>query len=271
MSQRKPIVPETRGNLHHNDELYCSTSFCHPSTTRGLFEFHPLSLNSEWLKPNNTWCWHCCHDFETAPVYIPHTMKTISDDETEFAVYGNFCSLACAMAYLMEHQNFDSPNQMYLLQKMASYVYNVHTPISHAPPRVCLVSFGGAMALDDFRGDSQMEQVSCPLPPFVSSNITVHSQNMPPSSKAGNGDAYPNSTGDDRIFTHKAWNVRDIRRPSTECNMGPESQDVSRGTPVEGEQPVELQHTRQTSNQRGTRKKPEGLRRFIQAVDSSPT
>src|SRR6185312_11606305 len=57
-----------------------------------------------------TWCWWCCHPFDSFPVYLPvkYHPKT-----KQFKVKGCFCSFNCVMAYgLTERRTFDEAKSL---------------------------------------------------------------------------------------------------------------------------------------------------------------
>ena len=109
------------------------------------------------------WCWHCCHELGEGdvPVHIPQRMVG-----STYEVYGYFCSLPCAKAYILEHPTFDSRRQLLYLNKVGAEVYGVRPPIVQAPPRLCLKQFGGDLDLAEFRCGSLRTVRTCEVPPF---------------------------------------------------------------------------------------------------------
>jgi hypothetical protein len=106
----------------------------------------------EWPHQTNIWCRYCCHPFDTTPIPMP-----VSFDRNikQYAIYGNYCSFACASAWLREHNFPDVAYQRSLLSQMASDVFDYTDPIYAAPPSERLIVFGGDMTIEDFRAYSK--------------------------------------------------------------------------------------------------------------------
>lgn len=97
------------------------------------------------------------------------------NDKGVYIVYGNFCSLSCCKAYLLDANQFSSNYELTLLSCMANDVYGVRCDvIKRAPPRLMLQMFGGPLSIEEFRstqntvslrinGDAQTVQQSCKL------------------------------------------------------------------------------------------------------------
>lgn len=207
----------------------CSTHFAHSSTQRSTAHLHALHAGSRWLEPTKVWCWHCCHAFEGSPVYVPTAIKTVSDDDATFEVYGNFCSFPCARTYLAERPHFNSHQEMVLLNKMAIDVYGQDMPIRLAPPRICLSQFGGNMSLDEFRQAHVKRHITCTYPPFSAGKVVVNSSDVNNnaaedqhsgfhSKPCQNPDSAPGPSSEpssDFESDAAQWSVRNIRRPHT--------------------------------------------------------
>lgn len=231
INQRKQ---QTKGAvcIHHED-IACSTLFSHPDTNQGHYEPHPLSMNSDWLLPNDFLCWHCAHAFETVPVYIPQGLRGGEPNKPIFEVFGNFCSLSCAKAYILDHQHFDSDKQVMLLNKLAVDIYNTQLPIRHAPPRETLHVFGGMFTIEEFRVDNCIYDIQCVQPPFSSASVIVQSfkrdKNMIPEDKIEEqqlGGAPIEKEQHTKVVDYTSWNVRDIRRPGVEDLSMNEDKDI---------------------------------------------
>lgn len=132
----------------------------------------------DYQKPNDYDCWHCCSAFDNVPVPICHDYDIRT---STIRVSGNFCSLACAKAHLLETPAFDTNRRLLLLRHVATTVYGMSGDIVAAPPRMCLKRFGGTLDLDSYR----QNRVQCNIvdPPFVSH--THHMQT--PESTASRG------------------------------------------------------------------------------------
>ena len=138
--------------LRHNNEATMTIS-TKEDADRVLFEPMPGRV-----------CWHCCHEPDKSVVYIPH--KAVSS--TTYEVYGYFCSVACARAFLFESATFDSNRQLLLLNKVAVDVYGLVPPFAISPPRLSLQLFGGPFDIETFRQKSKSKKTrnKMTLPPF---------------------------------------------------------------------------------------------------------
>ena len=116
----------------------------------GLYEFEEAI---PWPPANfeDVACWHCCHSLPAGaqPICLPNTYDR---KKGVFHVYGFFCSIHCAKAYLMEHSGFASGEKLLLLHYLAAKHFGhsgeVVTP---APPRHRLKMFGGDLSIEAFR------------------------------------------------------------------------------------------------------------------------
>jgi len=98
-------------------------------------------------------CWHCCHKApeDAVPIPLPHSYDR---RRGVFHVFGFFCSLSCAKAYLAEHNGFSSGEKMLLLQCLATKHFGLtESLVGCAPPRHRLSVFGGDLSLEQFRAE----------------------------------------------------------------------------------------------------------------------
>lgn len=119
---------------------------------------HPLFAYDEVLPwpPANAKecvCWHCCHSMPADPICLPNSYDRRRD---VFHVFGLFCALPCAKAYLMEHAAFGSGDRTMLLHFMAMKHFG-HSggPVLPAPPRHRLKIFGGDLDIEAFRREHE--------------------------------------------------------------------------------------------------------------------
>ena len=131
---------------------------------------HPLFANEDALPwPPENWrelcCWHCCHACPAAPVCLPNSYDRRQD---VFHVFGLFCALPCAKAYLVEHAAFASGDRALLLHYMASRFFGHDgSPARAAPPRHRLKMFGGDLSIEDFRKEHEFSTMVL-SPPLIS-------------------------------------------------------------------------------------------------------
>lgn len=124
-----------------------------------------------WPRQSNSLCWHCCHAFESVPIYIPS-----QSNSRPWHLYfsGNFCSWNCAKAYLFEkstNKRKDTSVQILSLLAFVSYHRQIHCPtpflkhssqcpclsvyygIKMAPSKTLLLAFGGTIDIKIYRKD----------------------------------------------------------------------------------------------------------------------
>jgi hypothetical protein len=134
-------------------------------------------------------CWHCCDEVEggaRACIPIP---RLYDNCEGVYYVYGATCSVECAKAYVMEHSSFDRGQQLHCLSTMMHEVYGIKGDIVEAPPRACLVRFGGIFLTPLQERKRKGEEVAtssnanrCVLvePPFVSYTMLAEERDAGP-------------------------------------------------------------------------------------------
>lgn len=246
---RRPIIGQASVYREDKNAIYtqvkCSSAIHDTNGSTYTYNIPPLTrkrLNDPnvWNKSTTIACWHCCHKFDTCAIYAPHAQL----EDGTFAVYGNFCSLACCKTYIMEKNAFSCSMQLLLLARIARDVHSIFDFIEPAPPRVCLQLFGGDLTIDDFRAKSRdCISIYTVEPPFVSHVImTEQTSRHGSGTRKGGGDVeevqlqfYPESEGDDdegllsdeeggggeieneianpeHNFT---WDVKGLKRPQT--------------------------------------------------------
>ena len=190
------------------EELRCSASITQyvDRTSR----FHSLrALNSrtaEDYAATKLHCWHDTRPFEGPVVPLPRSFDAA---QQSFVVYGCFCSLSCAKAFLCEQATSETNMQLILLDRMASELYHVKQVVA-APPRLALDVFGGPYSIEGFRGVSKRCEVTMVTPPFVSSYMVCEERDG-------------EESGGPRISAlgfHGISSVRGLRRPAKPVDMG---------------------------------------------------
>ncbi|BCU03574.1 hypothetical protein [Pandoravirus japonicus] len=117
-------------------------------------------------------CMHCDRECTAGRVPLPRAY----DSRTRtYAVWGNFCSFPCAMAYQLDHGAgvYDTPHVLVLIHKMAAEVWGREGLVSPAPPRFCLRKFGGAVDPDDIEAVSERQYHTIVEAPFISWGMMV--------------------------------------------------------------------------------------------------
>lgn len=141
-----------------------SVKFIHEYSLMREFEW----CNAQGCLPDKTsvCCWWDTKKFPGRPVCIPIRHNVTNNTEHTFHVIGNFCSFQCAKAYIrygdtsiLGAQYVSVCNSMPLLKLFYDTCYSVASSpgykfdnIPCAPPRQALISFGGVMDINTFRG-----------------------------------------------------------------------------------------------------------------------
>ena len=112
-------------------------------------------------------CYWCSHAFENAPCFLP-----TKEENDVYHVYGNFCTPQCGLAYLL-NEHLDSHvrwERMSLLHRMYRPVGSPAGRLYPAPPRECLLSFGGTHTYQSFRAIIEKSSVRIDIqkPPMIS-------------------------------------------------------------------------------------------------------
>lgn len=165
--------------------------------------FHSLApLNNRTAPDYAATTLHCWHDslpFDGPVVPVP---KAYDASQQCFVVFGCFCSLSCAKAFLSERSTYETGMQLVLLERMATEVYGVREVVA-APPRLSLDIYGGPYSIERFRG--QRREVTLKAPPFVASYMVCEEREVARVSALGVGGIS---------------SVRGLRRPARPVDMG---------------------------------------------------
>lgn len=97
----------------------------------------------------NLLCWHCSLSFSGPPRFIAHTSSHSKEGQLEWDIEGNFCSWACAAAYIGEH--FDEPKKWSLMFNLATVRAQVGNcairDVARAPSKITMSSYIGAAGM----------------------------------------------------------------------------------------------------------------------------
>lgn len=113
-------------------------------------------------------CFWCAGCFEGRPVVIPSL-----EERGIYKVYGNFCTLSCALSYLLTEQV--DPQVRWERQALLNRMYKQVSAIHPAPPRESLSLFGGALSHEQYRGiiEKKVLRIDSHLPPVISILATL--------------------------------------------------------------------------------------------------
>lgn len=131
--------------------------------------FHSQSKKgNKWPRRTEVACMHCCHPFDTVPIPIP---RRYDEKRKLYYVYGNFCSVNCAKAYIREHNRYMRSVNMYYFVHMCRKVFGIRGTHTPALPRVLLKMFGGDLTIEKFRKDFSFVDVIQTEPPFIPNEV----------------------------------------------------------------------------------------------------
>lgn len=108
-------------------------------------------------------CFWCAGCFEGRPVVLP-----TQEESGTYTVYGNFCTLACGLSYLLNE--LIDPQVRWERQALFHRMYKQTNSVQPAPPREALRFFGGSLSHEQYRnvvGQKQI-RIDSHLPPVIS-------------------------------------------------------------------------------------------------------
>jgi len=113
-------------------------------------------------------CFWCAGCFDGRPVVIPSL-----EERGIYKVYGNFCTLSCALSYLLTEQV--DPQVRWERQALLNRMYKQTSAIHPAPPRESLSLFGGSLTHDQYRTiiEKKVLRIDSHLPPVISILATL--------------------------------------------------------------------------------------------------
>lgn len=104
-----------------------------------------------------TWCWWCCHPYESETLKLPVRYDNRRD---VFSTCGQFCSWSCMKTYALETYGLTRGSimcsNMILMRKKK---FRKLSHIKPAPKRQTLKVFGGALDINEFRSNSIVDKV----------------------------------------------------------------------------------------------------------------
>ena len=113
----------------------------------------------DWPKTTQIHCFWDSHPFNNIPISIP-----LKIDEDNYHLYGCFCSLECAAAYIFK--NYKNKWELYSL---LHNFYNQDKKIKIASPRETLAIFGGSLDILKYRSVNSCNNISYSIlmPPYL--------------------------------------------------------------------------------------------------------
>jgi hypothetical protein len=119
-----------------------------------------------WPKNTTLLCMHDCSPFDTVPIPLVHRFD---DTRGIYYVYGVFCSVNCAKAYVLEHEQGTTTRRMIDFHHMMRSIFGIRGTDKPAPPRFRLKIFGGDLTIESFRSNFHTVHTELLRPPFVPS------------------------------------------------------------------------------------------------------
>jgi hypothetical protein len=126
---------------------------------------------SSWKISTDIKCWHCSCNFSTRPYFIPmnilklpiQTDKGIVEKKV-IEVYGNFCSLNCAMAYIVyikDHNLGDDYIKRKEYEKMLLKLFHIFNGykinyIVPSPSKTIMIQYGGIKNVKEYQMEIQL-------------------------------------------------------------------------------------------------------------------
>ena len=103
-----------------------------------------------------TWCWWCCHDFNTTELKLPYKYNHMTE---KYSTCGCFCSWSCMKAYTLDKYGVTRGGQIICnIVTMRKKVYNIVDRIKIAPYKYSLKEFGGHMTIEEFRDGGTVDK-----------------------------------------------------------------------------------------------------------------
>jgi len=133
-----------------------------------MLEYHVANETQTLPESVEAACFWCAGCFEGRPVVIPSL-----EEYGKYKVYGNFCTLSCALSFLLNEQV--DPQVRWERQALLHRMYSQPESIHPAPPRDSLKFFGGTLSYEQYRGiiEKKKIRIDTNLPPVISILATL--------------------------------------------------------------------------------------------------
>jgi hypothetical protein len=133
-----------------------------------MLEYHVANETKMLPESVDAACFWCAGCFEGRPVVLPSL-----EEYGAYKVYGNFCTLSCALSSLLNEQV--DPQVRWERQALLHRMYSQSESIHPAPPRESLRFFGGTLSYEQYRGiiEKKKIRIDTNLPPVISILATL--------------------------------------------------------------------------------------------------
>lgn len=119
-----------------------------------------------WPSSTEVACWYDTYPFSTVPIPLPHHYD---QQKKAFVIYGNVCSVQCALAYMhRESRRHDLWERVVLFEDMMHKVFKQKiVGCEPAPPFLTLTRFGGFFSIEEYRASFNTVTMTVITPPFL--------------------------------------------------------------------------------------------------------
>jgi hypothetical protein len=133
-----------------------------------MLEYHVANETKTLPESVDAACFWCAGCFEGRPVVLPSL-----EEYGAYKVYGNFCTLSCALSSLLNEQV--DPQVRWERQALLHRMYSQSESIHPAPPRESLRFFGGTLSYEQYRViiEKKKIRIDTNLPPVISILATL--------------------------------------------------------------------------------------------------
>ena len=116
-------------------------------------------------------CWWCCHEIPNDVYHMPETFKN-----NVFTTCGQFCSWECIKAHIIKIDDYTTGRLIDLLTLYRKRIYGTVEPLTPAPSRFTLKSFGGTLNIDEYRSGRIRARVA--RPQEIHTTTIVHQKSI---------------------------------------------------------------------------------------------
>jgi len=175
-----------------------------------------------WPSTTEVACWYDTYPFTTVPVPLPHHYD---QQKKAFLIYGNLCSVECALAYMhRESRRHDLWERVVLFEDMMRKVFNVKTVgCEPAPPFLTLSRFGGFYSIEEYRNSFTTVKMTVIAPPFLMFPLVIQEKH--------HNAVHANETVHDKTALSTGHVLRGLRRPQRQtAESAPSSTEAAEAT-----------------------------------------
>lgn len=161
-----------------------------------------------WPVATDVACWYDTFQFTTTPVPLPHHFD---HQKRAYVVYGNVCSVECALAYMhRENRRHDLWERIVLFEDMMHNVFKKKIAgCEPAPPFLTLSKFGGFYTIEEYRASFTTLKIAVITPPFLMYPLVIQEKHLKVDVDRVDG----NAVQQDETVLSTGHVLRGLRRP----------------------------------------------------------